>query len=147
MLELSKLYKVQTKTVHGTREIQSESWKWEDFLYVSSFTIIFLWSQKSWGGGGVQKCFIYIEMASGDASLMCSVNVLTNPATAKCLGVQVVVDPPLWKTLGPDVKVNLVQCYTNTHLLIIHAHAHTPLGPMLGPRRFWTKVFQGKNFF
>lgn len=34
-------------------------------------------------------------MASGDASLMYSVNVLTNPATAKCLRVQVVVDPPL----------------------------------------------------
>lgn len=101
---------------------------------MSSFTILFLWSQNKEGVEGVQKCFIYIGMASGDASLMYSVNVLTNPATAKCLRVQVVADPPLGKTLGPDVKVNLVQCYTNTHLLIIHAHAHTPLGPTLGPR-------------
>lgn len=118
------------------------------FLKTSEQLCHFLPSQKnSGGGGGVWECFINIERASGDTKLMYSVNLLTNPAKVKCWRVQVAVDPLLWKRLGPDVKVNLVQCYTNTHLLIIHVHAHTPLCPMLGLRWFWTQVFQGKNFF
>lgn len=63
---------------------------------------------------------------------MYSAKVLTSPVKEMCLKVQV-VDLLLRGRLGPDVEVNLASCYTNTHLSIIHTHAHSALCPMLGP--------------
>lgn len=70
------------------------------------------------------KCFIHVEKVHGDRKLMDSVKVLANPVKEKCLRVHV-IDPLLREGLGPEVVVNLVPYYTNSHLSIIHVYTHT----------------------